>query len=200
MMSFNNRLSLVFVTALFLVAGSAIALPGGIPSDIGIGSSYDVVVKSLGMSKNKFDIMDFRTPQQYARGLVRSDMLVMLNRAGARTGLVYNEKGKTTDIKFVSVSSGKLLYTMGFANGKLDAVMMKVSVPVDTAVGGAENQFTANRLGNISGYLDSLSSCSLNPLDPRARNHFAWKGNCPGSAKVYVEYLPDIDQYWVLFH
>jgi hypothetical protein len=175
-----------------LVTTPATALPGPGLSAVNLGDKWDSVWRSLAGATNvqTFSAAEY---QGYASGLLRTDLLAALNRAKAQHSLL--NKADTRKIQFIVAGPEESLVVLAFSEGKLEAAFWRsVQLP-----GGADYHHP-EQLSRIRGTLGQLrQACNAEPIGKKGRNHFIFQGNC-GGAKLYLEYLPALDQVWALFH
>jgi hypothetical protein len=136
--------------------------------------------------------------QEYADGLLRSHLLAALNRAGAQHRLL--DAAAAAKLEFLVAETQAATVTLAFAEGQLEAALLRIPVPPDQATGGRDNPFERARLAPQRQALSQLvrQGCRLQP-QPVGRNAFVFRGNC-GSNPSYVEYLPEHDELWVLHY
>jgi len=189
---------LVGIFAVGMMSGNAGAIPSFVMPNARLGDTVDSVKASLKNAGVSFKELHADVPQQYAEGLVRSNLLVMLNKAAARHTLLKDPA--TRNITFIDATKGSQHLTFAFAEDKLEAVLVRSSVSVDRLVGGRDNAFTKRRLDPVRNFLQQYKQqCSIRPNDTGVRNHFSYAGSC-GREKVYVSYHPELNEYRVLFH
>lgn len=187
---------LVVAAVLLLAWSSARALPGPVPSSVSLGNSIQEVRKACASLKGVVEELDAVVPQQLADGLVRSGLLVMLNRSGAKHSLL-ERPGERGVVFLRATAEGKVLL-FAFAGGKLEAVLARVTVAPDREVSGGGNPFEPRRLDPIKAFLGGMKKqCGLKPRD-KGENHFVFTGRC--GASVYLEYRPEDDEFAVLYH
>ena len=183
---------------ILMISGSVGAVPSFVISDVQLGDSVSTVKESLKNAGISFQKLKANVPQQYAEGLVRSNLLVMLNKAGARHTLLKDPA--TRNITFIDATRSSQHFTFAFAEDKLEAVLVRSNISMDRLVGGRDNAFTKRRLDPVRNFLQQYKQqCSIRPNDTGVRNHFSYAGSC-GRENVYVSYHPEVNEYRVLFH
>lgn len=188
------RAALSAFVFIFLGASSlAGALPAPL-SGVSLGQSRNDVEKALGKTKKK--VLSSTRAQEYADGLLRSDFLAAMNRAGAKHTLLQEPATRGVSV-VVSESKDGTSY-LGFAQNKLETVFVRTTVKPDTKVGGSRNAHHRDRLAPIRNHVESLrrGGCTLEP-QKSGRNAFLYRGRC-GPSKVHVEYHPERDEFWVV--
>ncbi len=166
------------------------------------GMSIKIVqaaIQSQGATVSQFSSTQ---PQGYADGLIRSKLLVMMNRAKARNQLVIqNDAGR---VSFLKAAKGNDQYTMGFLDGKLQALIWIAKRKVDVTVGFKQNAFTKSRLDPLRNHLKYVNlSCKIRPVRKsidKYGNKFAYIGSCRNNFNVYLEYHPGTDTYRTLYY
>ena len=178
---------------------SASALPKPLPQGLSLDDSLDSSRKECEKGDSSWTVRELSAdkPQELAEGLLRTGLLAMLNRAGARHSLT--EEPGDRNVKFIRIAGERTSAVLAFAKGRMEAAMVRHSVAVDGQVSGDRNPFDPERLAPVHDFIDSMRrSCSLKPVD-KGKNHFVFSGRC-GGAQAYLEYLPEEDSFLILYH
>ena len=196
-MPFRKMTTLGVIALSVALAPRAQALPGEQLQNVELGQSSEVVTQALSAQNTgaRLEQLSVSAPHQYAEALLHSDFLAALNRAGAKHALL--DEPMKNGVRFIRLRSEKSTLMLGFANDKLNAAFLKAQIPPDQTVGGADNRFQPDRLAPLRNFLATMSGCDLEG-DKTARNQFVHHGTCP-SAQIYVEYRPEVDEFWVLY-
>ena len=202
-MNFHRPLSSFVAGALLFGASSvAQALPGDLLRGLDLGAPQAAVSQAVNATASRTGLsvrtLSATVAQEYSQALLRSDFLAALNRARAKHSLLENPAERK--VSFISAEDGGQKTTLAFAGEKFEAAFVRSHVRLDTSVAGADNRNTRQRLAPLQKYLASIRSggCSLD-ADKGGRNAFIYRGSC-GSASVYVEYRPEADEFWTVYH
>lgn len=180
----------------------AAALPGAPLKGIDLGQQVSAAVKVLEATASKMDAKvshrPVTHPQTFAKAVLRSHMLSALNRAGADHTLLKDPAKRKVD--FIFFRSLNMQAVLGCAEGKVEVVIWRTRIKPDNSVGGKDNAFNASRLAPIRGFVSQIraAGCSIRSFRKHKRNTFAYRGTCH-KAKVFVEYHPELNEYWTLF-
>jgi len=189
---------------LLLLPASALALPGLEAANLEPGASFVSALAALkanvggGVKEYKAD-----AAQEFSVALLQSDLLALLNRAGARHSLL--ERPAERSVRFATHENAERRLVVAAADGAVEAVLVKLRRPPDSGATPHE----ARRLAPITGFMDQVhASCAVSALDPEKgpytvhrdpRDRFVHVGSC-GAVKIYLEYHPESDEFWVLYH
>lgn len=203
---------LVVLAASFMLApGLARAQPtgegqqlppsGSLPTWPGIatGDSLEACRKTLAGWDQKVVLQELplSQPQTMSKALVESGLLKALNRAAFAHALLDSGHGKDVTFLLAEGSAGRL--ALAFVGGKLEVWLWCAAVKVDPKVGEKENPFTAARLAPIHGFFNDIGRrCKVRPKGNSDSGRLRVVGHC-GSQRVYVEYLPEGDEVWLVF-
>lgn len=193
-MNGTRRAAGLGILALVLLSGSAAALPAPGLESVALGDRWDTVWAKFAGSTNvrTFSATEY---QGFASGLLRTDLLAALNRARATHTLF--RKSDTRRVRFLVAGPEDSLLVLAFAEDRLEAAFWRT---VKTPTPGGADRHQPAHLSAIHQTLDRYrQTCGAQSCDARGRNHFRFKGSC-GGVPLYLEYLPALDQIWVLFH
>lgn len=167
--------------------------------ELTVGASLDGCQKAILAwdARASIQVLALCDPQSVVRGLVESGLLRAINKAGVVPWTKEGAVGKDGAYLVASAAGGKL--AVAFSGGKLQAWLWRAPVQVDASVGEKENAFTAARLAPLHGLFNEVGRrCKVRSKGEAGSGLLRVVGHC-GAQRVFVEYVPEDDEVWLVF-